>query len=117
MKRPFSKENRDPGNPAITGLRIALWLLPSFLISGMLLISEILTNEWFVAVIPILLVLGCFGWLDQIFYCQQKKLDPKKERNRIIRGTFNFALLQVLITPAIAYSFIFGYVIITDFQI
>jgi hypothetical protein len=117
MSQPFSEGKRGTANPAIAGLRIALWLLPSFLISGMVLISEILTNEWFAAVIPIVIVLGGFGWLDQLFYCQQKKLDPKKERNRIIRGTFTFALLQLIITPAIVYSFIFGFIVITDFQI
>ncbi len=111
MKNPSSA---PPANKAITLLRVILWLLPAFIVPFIFVISEIYTNDWFAAVIPALLVLGGLGWFDQVLCRRQRRMDLTKERPDIIRGALIFAVLQLAITPAVAFTVIYGFCMITD---
>lgn len=108
MNNPFSKRNRSTGNAAITGLRIALWLLPSIILPIIFLASTLLTNEWYAGGIPALLVVVGLGWIDQRICCQQLMLDPVKERLQMMRGTLAFAMFQLVIAPALSFAVLFG---------
>ena len=108
MTRPSTPERQGESNPAIKGVRIALWLLPGVIVPIMAIISIFMTGEWYAAVIPIVLLEAGFGWIDQRLCCQQLMLYPVRERLQMMRGTLAFAMFQLLITPALSIAVLFS---------
>ncbi len=113
MNYPVTPKPPQPGNKAITLLRVILWLLPAFMLPFLLVFAASLRDMWPLAVVVGLAAFAAVGYFDQRLSLQQKRIEPSTEKKHLIRWTVAFTLLQILIAPAIGLTVLYGFCAVT----
>lgn len=114
MNYPVTPNPAHQGNPAITILRLVLWLLPAIVLPFAILLGGVLYPLWPIGVIVGLAAFAAIGYFDQRLRLQQDKKDPSTEKRELIRWTVIFVLLQHMIAPAVGFTILYGFCMITD---
>ena len=118
MKPITGQKKSRAGNPAITLLRLILWLVPSIIVPIAFFVSEMITHEWFAAVIPVFVICSAIGYFDCRLSLQQKRQPHAiMQRKRLIHGTILFNVLQLIIVPTLSFAILYGYCVVTGFRL
>ena len=113
MNHPAKPNPPRQGNKAIAILRFVLWLLPAIVLPFAILLGGALYPLWPIGVIAGLAAFAAIGYFDQRLRLQQAKIDPTTEKREIIRWTVIFVILQLMIAPAIGFTVLYGFCMIT----
>jgi hypothetical protein len=105
--------NRDPlyrGNPAITILRIFLWLIPAFFMPLGIILCAIL-GEYLPSAISISITLllamaatAGIGLFEELLTFQQMREPPAEPKRELVISVIVFVSLQVVIAPVICFG-------------
>lgn len=95
------------GNPAITILRIFLWLMPAILIPVVIFLG-VAANHYLPVPASISLSLLLFvaatagiGHFEQLLTYQEMRTPPATSKGELVRWTITFVFVQILIAPII----------------
>ena len=94
----------------MTLLRLVLWMLPTIVLPFAILLGGPL---WPIGVIAGLAAFYGIGYFDQRIRLQQEQKDPTTEKRELVRWAIIFVLLQLMIAPAIGFTVIYGFCMIT----
>ncbi len=97
----------------MTLLRFVLWMLPTIVLPFAILLGGSLYPLWPIGVIAGLAAFYGIGYFDQRIRLQQEQKDPSTEKHELVRWAIIFMLLQLMIAPAIGFTVIYGFCMIT----
>lgn len=109
--------NRNPmyrGNPAITILRICLWLMPAIFIPLGVIFYNVLcdflpdTMGISLALLLILAATAAIGLFEELLTFQQMRQLPNKLKRELVVSSIVFVSLQIIIAPSVCFAFILG---------
>ena len=95
------------GNPAITILRMFLWLMPAFFVMAVIFLSAALSNYLpLSACISLSLLLfvaatAGVGLFEQFLTFQEARTPPPFPKAELVRWTIIFVLVQIVLAPMI----------------
>jgi hypothetical protein len=108
MKQSTAPQQPYRANKAIAILRLCLWLMPAFVLPFGVALGLWLQEFWSVAVILIFVVFVAIGYFDMRLKFQQEQGRPDLQKQNIWLWAVVFALFQVVIAPALAFTVIAG---------
>ncbi len=114
MNYPVTPKPPQPGNKAITILRIFLWLIPAIILPFAIALGAAIYPLWPLVVVAGLAAFAAIGYFDQRLSLQQKHIDPSTGKRELIRWTIIFTILQLMIAPAIGCTVLYGICMVTD---
>lgn len=98
----------------MTILRICVWLVPGVILIPGLLLALSLDVPWLIAIPPILCVFFAIGYFDMRIKFQIDKAETKSLKKRALGWALAFALIQIIIAPAVALAVIYCYFMATN---
>lgn len=108
-------------NPALSVLRIVLWLLPTIVVPfviGLVTMVANLFNAYaligIISFISCLCAVAAIGYFDQRILLLQQQLEYAREKDRISGRIGIFVICQIFIIPILWFTLLYGYCIITD---
>lgn len=117
MNEPFTPEPPQGHHTAITLFRVILWYLPSILVPIACFASEMITSNWFMAVIPIILIVSGIAYLERRLHLMQKRIAPPFNKAEFVVGMLLFAAAQIIMIPIVFVALVFGFILVSDFRI
>lgn len=124
---PASKSDTRPvergavgSRPALTVLRIVLWLLPSIMIPVVMtcytflanMLSIYLFNELITFALSLATVVA-IGYFDMRISLFNKQIEYAREKNKTVKRMLIFTLCQIFIMPVMWFTLIYGYCLAT----
>lgn len=119
MRYPVTPIRPDPGNRAITILRIFLWLMPAIFIPITAVLIGLFTdllhsdNGIHLGIIGLMIATAAVGYFDQRLSLMQKKIAPPFDKKELVRWTIIFVLAQIIIAPMVCMVVIYGFCAVT----
>ncbi len=112
---PSTRKNTHGRNPAITLLRVILWLLPSVMVPLSIILPIALLGGQIGGLIsvflPLCVILG-LGWFDNNLRLQQRLLPQNTEDTSTFPWIVRYLLLQTLLIPVTGGSMLLALFII-----
>lgn len=105
----------DRGNPAITILRIFLWLMPALFIPLGLLLSDFISNflptpaSLSITLLIAVAATAGIGFFEDLLNFQQKRMPPPYGKGRQIRGMIFFVLNQIIVAPFVCIALLYAW--------
>lgn len=108
----------DRGNPAITILRIFLWMIPALFIPLGLLLSDFLSNflptpaSLSITLLIAVAATAGIGFFEDLLNFQQKRMPPPYGKVRQIRGMIFFVLNQIIVAPFVCFAVLYSWLLV-----
>ena len=122
MNYPVTPKPPRAGNPAITILRILLWLMPAMFIPVSVVIAGMFTDllsghdaaaALGFCLLGVVVATAAVGYFDQRIALVQKKIAPPHSKKHMVRSTIIFVLMQTIIAPTVCYAALYGFCVVT----
>jgi hypothetical protein len=108
-------------NPALSVLRIVLWLLPTIVVPFVIFCVLFIVNKLntyalngIICFVSSVCSVAAIGYFDQRILLVQKQLEYTREKDRVNGRVGIFVICQIFIIPILWFTLLYGFCIITE---